>query len=325
MANIALKVGIDVSKSKFDVCYRSGNVTVSKTYSSGARSVKEFVSSLPEGSHCVMEATGVYHTRLAYALHEAGIIVSVVNPLVIKNFSRMRMARTKTDRADAELIMEYAEREDPPAWEPAEAECIKAHNCLVTIDLYQRQITAMRNEVEALEQSAVCDGKVMNSLKKSAQSLEKEIAKLEEEMLGLVKAFAPKQAEELQSIPGIGKKTAATLITATKGMRGFSNYRQLSSYFGLCPRIYASGTSVRGKARICKMGQARMRQMLYVCAWSAMRYNKPCAQMAERLYEVGKPKKLILVAVANKLLKQSFAIIKNDTYYNDNYKSTLAN
>ena len=100
----------------------------------------------------------------------------------------------------------------------------------------------MRNEVEALEQSAVCDGKVMNSLKKSAQSLEKEIAKLEEEMLGLVKAFAPKQAEELQSIPGIGKKTAATLITATKGMRGFSNYRQLSSYFGLCPRIYASGT-----------------------------------------------------------------------------------
>ena len=93
-------------------------------------------------------------------------------------------------------------------------------------------------------------------------------------MLGLVKAFAPKQAEELQSIPGIGKKTAATLITATKGMRGFSNYRQLSSYFGLCPRIYASGTSVRGKARICKMGQARMRQMLYVCAWSAMRYNK---------------------------------------------------
>ena len=263
MANIALKVGIDVSKSKFDVCYRSGNGTVSKTYSSGARSVKEFVSSLPEGSHCVMEATGVYHTRLAYALHEAGIIVSVVNPLVIKNFSRMRMARTKTDRADAELIMEYAEREDPPAWEPAEAECIKAHNCLVTIDLYQRQITAMRNEVEALEQSAVCDG-----------------------------AFAPKQAEELQSIPGIGKKTAATLITATKGMRGFSNYRQLSSYFGLCPRIYASGTSVRGKARICKMGQARMRQMLYVCAWSAMRYNKACAELAERLYEVGKPKKL---------------------------------
>lgn len=183
----------------------------------------------------------------------------------------------------------------------------------------------MRNEVEALEQSAVCDGKVMNSLKKSAQSLEKEIAKLEEEMLGLVKAFAPKQAEELQSIPGIGKKTAATLITATKGMRGFSNYRQLSSYFGLCPRIYASGTSVRGKARICKMGQARMRQMLYVCAWSAMRYNKACAELAERLCEVGKPKKLILVAVANKLLKQSFAIIKNDTYYNDNYKSTLEN
>lgn len=108
-------------------------------------------------------------------------------------------------------------------------------------------------------------------------------------------------------------------------MRGFSNYRQLSSYFGLCPRIYASGTSVRGKARICKMGQARMRQMLYVCAWSAMRYNKACAELAERLSEQGKPKKLILVAVANKLLKQSFAIIKNDTYYNDNYKSTLAN
>lgn len=325
MTNIALKVGIDISKEKFDVCYRSGAGVVSKAYTFSRKSVDEFIHSLPAGSHCVMEATGVYHTRLAYALHEAGVPVSVVNPLVIKNYSRMKMARTKTDKADSRLIMEYAESENPPLWAPTDASCVKARNCLAAIDLYQRQITALGNEIEALEHSAVSDGEVMKSLKKSLKALEKEVSKLEAEMDGLVESFAPKQSAELQSIPGIGRKTAATLISATEGMKGFHNYRQLSSYFGLCPRIYTSGSSVRGKARICKMGQARMRQMLYVCAWSASRYNAACKELAERLSEAGKPKKLILVAVANKLLKQSFAIIKHNTFYDENHKTNLAN
>ena len=125
--------------------------------------------------------------------------------------------------------------------------------------------------------------------------------------------------QNIQSIPGIGKKTALMLIVISAGFKKFSNAKQLCSYIGLSPRIFESGTSVKGKARITKMGMSQIRSMLYVCAWSAKRYNETCKSMYERLVNAGKPKKVALIAVANKLLKQCFAIgTKNETF-NNNY------
>ena len=100
-------------------------------------------------------------------------------------------------------------------------------------------------------------------------------------------------------------------------MHGFENYRQLSSYFGLCPRIYDSGKSVHGKAHICKIGMGWIRKLLYMCSISAIRYNKACAALYVRLKEKGKPIKVILIAVANKLLKQIFAIVKSNSVYSE--------
>ena len=123
----------------------------------------------------------------------------------------------------------------------------------------------------------------------------------------------------LESISGIGKKTAIMLTTVSGGFSRFSNHRQLSSYMGLCPRIFESGTSVKGRAKICKLGMSRARGILYVCAWSAKRYNKACHNLYERLVAKGKAKKLALIAVVNKLLKQAFAIATKHTVYNENY------
>ena len=125
--------------------------------------------------------------------------------------------------------------------------------------------------------------------------------------------------EHVSSIPGVGKKTAIALLTATKGMHGFENNRQLSSYFGLCPRIYDSGKSVHGKAHICKMGMGWIRKLLYMCAISAARHNKACASLYERLRQKGKAVKVALIAVVNKLLKQIFAIVKNNCAYSEFY------
>ena len=127
----------------------------------------------------------------------------------------------------------------------------------------------------------------------------------------------------LVSIPGIGKKTAMMLTVLSGGFTRFDDYRKLSSYIGICPRIFESGTSVKGKARICKMGMSRIRATLYVCSWSARRSNKACSELYERLLAKGKAKKLALIAVANKLLKQAFAIAKQQTKYNGNYSNTI--
>lgn len=154
-------------------------------------------------------------------------------------------------------------------------------------------------------------------LKRSITIQKKRIERLDKQIEELIAEDDKTVVKRLCSIPGIGKKTAVAVLTATKGMHGFNNYRQVSSYFGLCPRIYDSGKSVHGKAHICKMGMGWIRRLLYMCSISASQYNKACNDLYLRLTEKGKPIKVILIAVANKLLKQIFAIIKNNcSYYN---------
>ena len=102
-------------------------------------------------------------------------------------------------------------------------------------------------------------------------------------------------------------------------MHGFNNYRQVSSYFGLCPRIYDSGKSVHGKAHICKMGMGWIRRLLYMCSISAAKYNEACKDLYLRLTERGKPIKVVFIAIANKLIKQIFAIVKNNSLYHKTF------
>ena len=145
------------------------------------------------------------------------------------------------------------------------------------------------------------------------------LEEVDRNMLSLVKEHESQTFELLTQIPGIGKKTAIVLISVTRGMKKFESSKQLCSYLGLSPRIYESGSSVRGKARICKMGMGLARKLLYMCALSAKRSNKSCRQFYQRLLENGKCKKLALIAVANKLLRQAFSIVKNKKMYDDEF------
>jgi transposase len=149
------------------------------------------------------------------------------------------------------------------------------------------------------------------------------IERLTKDMHELAERHYSTMLANLESIPGMGKKTAMMLIVLSGGFNRFDDYRKLSSYIGLSPRIFESGTSVKGKARLCKMGMARIRAMLYICSWSAKRYNKACKALYERLLLKGKAKKLALIAVANKLLKQAFAIATKQIDYNENYSNNI--
>lgn len=137
-------------------------------------------------------------------------------------------------------------------------------------------------------------------------------------MEAIIKEHHKLMFEQVQSIPGIGKKTSLLLVVISGGFTKFENAKQLSSYVGLSPRIFESGTSVKGRVRICKMGMSRIRAMLYVCSWSAIRCNKACKELYDRLVAKGKSKRLSLIAVANKLLKQAFAIATKGEYYQEN-------
>ena len=127
----------------------------------------------------------------------------------------------------------------------------------------------------------------------------------------------------LQSIPGIGLKTALFLIVVTDGFKKFETASQLCSYAGITPTIRESGSSVRGRARISKVGNRKLRNLLFLCSFSAYKHNKGCKEMFERITNKGKSKKLALIAVSNKLLKQSFAIVKSGVPYDETHVSLL--
>ena len=128
----------------------------------------------------------------------------------------------------------------------------------------------------------------------------------------------------LKSIPGMGVKTALFLIVVTDGFSKFETASQLCSYVGITPTIRESGSSVRGRSRISKVGNKKLRNLLFLCAFSACKYNKACREIYERIVAKGKSKKVALIAVANKLLKQAFTIAKSGLPYDENFVSKLA-
>lgn len=324
MISVQNFVGIDISKEKFDVNYvNAKGKEISRSYEYTIKGIELFIKSIGSNYHCVMEATGVYHTSLAQSLYENNILVTVTNPLTIKHYSRMMMIRTKTDEKDAKMIRNYATSmsQELTVWKPAPVFYQQAQQILIYIEMSEMHLQMYKNQLESILNRAIRNTKLIKQLESDIKALECKIESMNEEVEEILKANAGEELKLIRSIPGIGKKGSAILLIETQGMQGFKNGKQLSSYFGLCPRIYSSGTSVKSKEHICKIGKASVRKQMYLSSLSASRYNRACKEMYDRLIEKGKPKKVALIAIANKLLKIAFAVVKNKKMYDVEYKN----
>lgn len=167
------------------------------------------------------------------------------------------------------------------------------------------------------------DVTVNGYLEKLQTQLTTHKAKLEDQLAELANTHYQSTMDLLKSIPGIGSKAATILICATNNFRKFSHYKQLIAYVGFSPRIFQSGTSINGKGHICKMGKSQIRKILYMCSWTAKFCNQGCKQMYERLKAKGKPERVIKIALANKLLKQAFAVVTQNQPYDKNYQPNI--
>jgi transposase len=267
-----------------------------------------------------MESTGSYHQQLAHYLNDKQVKVSVVNPLVVKRFIQMKLQHNKTDKSDAKMIALYAQEQPLKVWVPDPEyieECKVLNTCIA---LYFKQSTALKNKLHSLE-SKGSKGLVLQSLKRQIKQLQKEIRLLESQTESLIKEHESEMLTNISSISGIGKKTAMMLISNTYAFKTFDNYKQVSAYFGLSPIERTSGSSIRGRSRISKKGNPAVRNHLFMCSFTACEYNPQCKALYERIVAKGKSKKLALIAVCNKLLKQSFAIAKSGIPYDPEYKS----
>lgn len=312
--------GIDISKNVFD-CY--GSMQGHLQFKNNEKGFKKFLKTLSKDSLVVMEATGYYHYRLAQFLHKQQTPVSVVNPLSIKRFIQMKLAKVKTDKSDAKAICDYGLTQEVPlytALTDTQSECLQLFRLM---DNLLKQRTATKNKIHGEEVLGIPSKWVYRCLVRNKKHLDREIKGIEEKLLSLVKQDQQHQLTLLQSIPGLGIKTALFLIVVTDGFKKFETASQLCSYVGITPTIRESGSSVRGRARISKVGNRKLRNLLFLCAFTACKHNKGCSAIYKRIVNKGKSKKLALIAVSNKLLKQAFAIATSGIPYDGDHVSVL--
>ena len=310
--------GIDISKKTFDAMDSNGKHS---QFENNQKGFVKFIKLLDATSHCVMEATGYYHYQLAHYLVEHKILVSVENPLSIKRFIQMKLSRIKTDKSDAKMICQYGQERDLQPWVGYSKNQMVCFQMMRLLESYTKQKTAYKNKLQAEQTLGNPSKLVVKSLERSLKNLEKESEMIEKELLALVKVDYQQMLTKIESIPSIGRKTAVMLVVLTDGFTRFESAAQLCSFCGLTPSIRQSGTSINGRSRISKIGNAKLRNLLFMCSFTAHKCNKGCKAIFDRITNQGKSKKLALIAVCNKLLKQAFAIAKSGVEYNENYRS----
>lgn len=317
-------LGIDIAKKKFDVALYVSGKYKHKSVANTPAGFEELSNWLHRNGadqvHACMEATGILWQALATYLHEAGHVVSVVNPARIKKFGESELSRTKTDKADSRLIARFCERMNPTAWQPEPSEI----RTLQALGRRRDALVAMRTQ--ELNRETSTDPTVNSSIESVIAFLDQEI----ERVTRLIKDHIDnhpdlkRKRELLKSIPGVGDITAEVILSETNGFENFRRIEQVVAYMGLSPKEESSGTSVRGKATLCKIGSARLRRALYMPALVASQRNPAVNALYSRLKAKSKNGLIIACACMKKLLHIMFGVIKNNRPFDPGYHLKFA-
>jgi transposase len=326
-ASVRMILGIDISKLSMDVTLlKGGNCQrVHKRFANTEPGIESLlgwlVSQEVGGLHVCMEATNVYWEKVAAALSNADYRVSVVNPRRIKGFAMSQMQRNKTDKLDSEVIAAYCAALKPQEWEaPSEMQrklrALERHR----MDL-KRTLTQQKNRQKTLRDEDVCA-----SLQRVVDALEAELKAVEKQMDELTSQQEEfrEQKQLLLSVTGIGVKSANLLLAEIPALGAYESARAAAADVGVTPAHHESGTSVKHKTKISKMGKAAVRGELHMPALNAMRTNPILHAFAERLRAAGKPEPVIICAVVRKLIHICYGVLKNKTPFDPNYGLAVA-
>lgn len=306
-------LGIDISKADFHGCLIQGKRQAKNSFPNapiGYRRLRNWLRNRGcTKVHVCMEATGAYWEGLARALHEAGLAVSVVNPARTVHFARSQLRRTKTDPVDAEMIAEFCKTQNPDRWSPPPAEILEIRGLLS----FRAQLRDDKVRLSQMISQIHVSKELQRLYTKQIKTLDASIAAVDKQLKTVAKAHRTlhRQMQKLTAVKCIGLLTALEII-AKLPVERLRDAKAAAAYVGLTPRERQSGTSIQGRPRICKTGNASLRRALYMPASVGMRYNPILKAFADRLKAKGKPPKLIVVAVMRKLIVLAFAILNRD-------------
>ena len=326
-------VGIDISKEKCNLCYRSGlEIVREEECSNDVKSLKKAFKTALKTIGATMEEvlvcaeyTGRYIYPLTVACQELDIYLWLDDPTRIKN--SMGLTRGKNDAIDAVRIAEYAYRYNDKAvrYAVANQELVSMKNLLADREFllidkkrYQSQITDQKKYM------APKDFKNKNSRwKKVIKSIDEQIAAIDAEIDSIIAAdpVLTRQKELLKSVDGIGDRIAINMIAITGGFTRFKDARHFCSFAGLTPYKYDSGTSVRSKAKISKRANQTMKTLLHLSALNvATRMkNGEYKDYYERKIKEGKHMMSVINVIRAKLVHRMFSVIRRDELYTKQY------
>lgn len=310
-------IGIDISKADF---WASSGVH-SKRFTQDAKGFKAYLAwtgKLGLGAAVsVMEATGVYHLRLATFLRDRGMPVDVVNPQRPYHHGRAQMARVVTDVSAARNIEDFAVKNAlKGGWAPMPDTVERLRWWLAQADKKAAEITRLRNQVGSLRlRPSDTDDRVafMEAQVAEQQARQQECERKAEEIAA---GHYATESRLFRSIPGVGPKTSLALVAFFCSHYEIDGPKQALVLAGLSLRRHSSGTSVLKKPTITKMGYGYLRKCLYMASMTAARDNPACRELYEKLVAKGKKSKVAFIAVACKLLRQAFGIWKSGISFN---------
>jgi transposase len=312
-------VGIDIAKKKFDVAFSYNDKIrhlVCPNNKAGFNKLIQHLKKLGITTfHACMEATSHYGDALALFLFDSGFTVSVVNPAQIKAFANSQLTRNKTDKADAVIIARYCEQMTPKPWRPDPKHVQELQALVRRLDALNDLLNQENNRLENANKT------IKRSIKAVIKTIEKEIKtvkKLIEQHIDKNPDLKEK-SDLLDSITGIGPVAISQILAFLGDISSFKSAKQVVAFLGLNPKQYTSGSSVRGKTRISKVGDSALRKVFYFPALVAKQHNPLIKTFCDRLIQNGKKGKVVICAAMRKLVHIVFGVLKSGKPFDPNF------
>ena len=269
----------------------------------------------------VLEATGVYHEKLVYFLHERGHSINVILPNRISSYQRTLDIKTVTDKTASEAITRFGLERKLQNWERPKPVFKKLQQLTRERDQLIQTRTLIKNQLHAEQAEAEPNTGSIKRLKQRLALLNKQEKEIQAEILSLLDSDEPvkKAVKNLCSLPGVGILTAVVVLAETNGFELIRNKRQLASYAGFDVKEKQSGTSVKGKPRISKRGNRHLRKAMHFPALGAIRRDERFKAIFARLVSKHGIKMKAVVAVQRRLLEMIYVLYKTGTTYDENY------
>lgn len=333
-------LGLDVSKDKLDACFskmcadQSVKVQGTREFSNtpqGWKAVglwaKRFHKDAAIPFVVVLEATGVYHEGVSYHLKEAGFSVSVTLPNKSKNYARSLNVKSKTDRADAQVLARMGLERKMDEWHGPSGTLRTLKRLTRERDALLEHKTAVANQLHATCHEHQADKLIVQRRQQHIAFLNRQIKAVEAQIEEALNSDTDlkERIENVCTIKGVGTITAVCVVAEANGFDLIENKNQLVGYAGYDVMENSSGSSLRGKTRISKKGNSHIRKALHFPALTASRHEPKMKNLYERVLERNPKVKMIgAVAVQRKLLVLIYTLYKNNKSFDDKYEEKRA-